>query len=63
MERDISAAEYKFRPSQWLLGGQIMFVAFGGMEISVGNFTLGGIGLAGVAGVMLNLILPQGASD
>jgi uracil permease len=38
----------------------------GGAEIPIGDFALGGIGLAGVVGVLLNLVLPRekaGAAD
>ena len=38
----------------------ILVFGIGGMSFSLGKFTLGGIGLAGVAGVVLNLILPGG---
>ncbi len=47
---DISSTEYRFRPSQWLIGGQMMFVAFGalvlvplltGLDPSVALFTAG----------------------
>jgi len=37
----------------------ILVFGIGGMTFSVGEFTLKGIGLAGVAGVILNLILPR----
>lgn len=36
----------------------ILVFGIGGMSFSVGKFALGGIGLAGVCGVLLNLILP-----
>jgi len=37
----------------------ILVLGIGGMQFSIGTFTLGGIGLAGVVGVVLNLILPR----
>ena len=37
----------------------ILVCGIGGMVISLGQFTLGGIGMAGILGVVLNLILPQ----
>jgi len=37
----------------------ILTVGIGGAEISQGNFSLAGIGLASVVGVVLNLILPK----
>jgi uracil permease len=36
----------------------IMVLGIGGMSFSAGAFTVKGIGLAGIAGVLLNLILP-----
>jgi uracil permease len=37
----------------------ILTIGIGGASISYGNFALAGIGLASVAGVLLNLILPK----
>lgn len=37
----------------------ILILGIGGAELSVGTFTIGGIGLSAVVGVLLNLILPQ----
>lgn len=36
----------------------ILVLGLGGMSISVGNFTMGGVGLAGMVGLLLNLLLP-----
>jgi uracil permease len=41
----------------------ILVFGIGGMTLSVGKFALGGIGLAGIAGVILNLILPKPKSS
>lgn len=41
----------------------ILVFGIGGMSFSLGKFTLGGIGLAGVCGVVLNLILPKGRRE
>ncbi|MBO5895087.1 MAG: uracil-xanthine permease [Alistipes sp.] len=38
----------------------ILILGIGGAEFSIGTFTIGGIGLAALVGVVLNLILPQG---
>ncbi|MCM2285126.1 MAG: uracil-xanthine permease family protein [Desulfobacula sp.] len=38
----------------------ILIFGIGGMSFSAGQFQLQGIGLAGILGVVLNLILPQG---
>ncbi len=37
----------------------ILVCGIGGMALSFGKFALGGIGLAGVLGVVLNLVLPK----
>ncbi|MDD4648815.1 MAG: uracil permease, partial [Desulfoplanes sp.] len=36
----------------------IVIFGVGGMAFSAGNFTVKGIGLAGIMGVFLNMILP-----
>jgi uracil permease len=38
----------------------IVIFGVGGMAFSAGQFTIQGIGLAGIIGVALNLILPGG---
>ena len=37
----------------------ILILGIGGAELTFGNFTIGGIGLSALVGVILNLILPQ----
>ena len=37
----------------------ILTLGIGGAELTFGNFTIGGIGLAALAGVILNLIIPK----
>lgn len=37
----------------------ILILGIGGAEFTVGTFTIGGIGLSAVVGVLLNLLLPQ----
>ena len=37
----------------------ILVFGIGGMSFSAGEFTIKGIGLAGLLGVILNLVLPQ----
>ena len=37
----------------------ILILGIGGAEFSIGTFTIGGIGLSAVVGVLLNIILPQ----
>ena len=41
----------------------ILILGIGGAEFSIGSFTIGGIGLSAVVGVMLNLILPQSKTE
>ena len=41
----------------------ILVCGIGGMVLSFGKFTLGGIGLAGIIGVVLNLVLPGKKSE
>lgn len=37
----------------------ILVLGIGGMEVSIGHFTFGGIGLAGLVGIVLNMVLPR----
>ena len=48
------------KPRNLIIISMILVLGIGGMEIPIGNFALGGIGLAGVVGVLLNLVLPRG---
>ncbi len=48
------------RPRNLIIASLILVGGIGGMTISVGTFCLSGIGLAGLAGVILNLVLPEG---
>lgn len=41
----------------------ILVFGIGGMSFTIKGFTLAGIGLAGITGVVLNLVLPRGSSD
>ena len=41
----------------------ILILGIGGAELTAGTFTIGGIGLSAVVGVVLNMILPHGKSD
>jgi uracil permease len=47
------------KPRNLIIISMILVLGIGGMQFSIGTFTLGGIGLAGVVGVVLNLILPR----
>ena len=41
----------------------ILILGIGGAELTVGTFTIGGIGLSAVVGVLLNLILPKSKTE
>ena len=49
-------------PRSLIVVSIILVFGIGGMQLSLGAFALGGIGLAGVVGVLLNLILPGRAA-
>ena len=51
----------KIRAGLWLSLIHILIIIFGvgGMTFNIGSFRLGGIGLAAVTGVLLNLFLPR----
>ena len=46
-------------PRNLIIVALILIFGIGGMSFSAGEFTLKGIGLAGILGVFLNLVLPQ----
>ena len=45
-----------------IIASLILTLGIGGAELTFGRFTIGGIGLAAVVGVLLNLILPRSKS-
>jgi uracil permease len=47
------------KPRNLIIISMILVLGIGGMQFSIGTFTLGGIGLAGIVGVVLNLLLPK----
>ena len=54
------------KPRNLIIISMIMVLGIGGAEIPIGDFALVGVGLAGVLGVLLNLVLPRekaGAAD
>ncbi len=54
------------KPRNLIIISMIMVLGIGGAEIPIGDFALVGVGLAGVVGVLLNLVLPRekaGAAD
>jgi uracil permease len=55
----VRAGEDLTEPRNLTIVALILVCGIGGMVISFGKFTLGGIGMAGILGVVLNLILPK----
>lgn len=54
----VRAQEDLTEPRNLAIISLIMVLGIGGMSFSAGAFTVKGIGLAGIAGVLLNLLLP-----
>jgi uracil permease len=54
----VRAGEDLLKPRNLAIVALILVLGMGGMTVSIGKFSLGGIGLAGMAGVLLNLVLP-----
>ncbi|EMG37668.1 uracil-xanthine permease [Desulfocurvibacter africanus PCS] len=54
----VRAGEDLMKPRNLAIAAIILVTGIGGMTVGIGKFSLGGIGLAGVAGVLLNLLLP-----
>ena len=60
----MSSRDDLLKPRNLVIVSMILVLGLGGMEIPIGNFALGGIGLAGIVGIALNLVLPtEAASD
>ncbi|MCP3953284.1 MAG: uracil-xanthine permease [Desulfobacterales bacterium] len=55
----VKAGEDLTQPRNLTIVALILVCGIGGMVLPFGKFTLGGIGLAGILGVVLNLVLPQ----
>jgi len=55
----VRAGDDLTKPRNLSIVALILVCGIGGMVLSIGKFTLGGIGLAGILGVVLNLVLPQ----
>lgn len=55
----VRAREDLLEARNMIIVALIIIFGVGGMQFSIGSFKLGGIGLAAVTGVLLNLILPQ----
>ena len=54
----VRARQNLMEPRNMIIVALIIIFGVGGMQFSIGSFTLGGIGLAAVTGVLLNLFLP-----
>jgi len=51
-------------PRNMIIASTILVIGIGGLSIPFGGgFTLAGIGLAGIVGVLLNIILPKGENN
>lgn len=46
-----------------IIASLILTLGIGGAEMTCGSITIGGIGLAALVGVILNLVLPQGKAE
>lgn len=55
----VRAGEDLVQPRNLAIVALIVVFGVGGMAVPLGTFHLGGIGLAGIVGVVLNLILPK----
>jgi uracil permease len=55
----VRAGEDLTEPRNLSIVALILVCGIGGMVLSFGKFTLGGIGMAGILGVVLNLVLPK----
>ncbi|MGD8367723.1 MAG: uracil-xanthine permease family protein [Desulfobacterales bacterium] len=59
----VRAGDDLTEPRNLAIVALILVFGIGGMSFSAGEFNLQGIGLAGIAGVVLNLILPRKKSE
>ncbi|NKB77017.1 MAG: uracil permease [Gammaproteobacteria bacterium] len=59
----VRAGDDLAQPRNLIIVSLILVFGIGGMSISMGDFSLSGIGLAAIAGIILNLILPRQAQE
>jgi uracil permease len=59
----VKAGQDLMEPRNLSIVALILVFGIGGMSISAGEFSLKGIGLAGILGVFLNLVLPKKKSE
>lgn len=55
----VQSQEDLMKPRTMTIAGIILIIPIGGLSIGAGDFALNGIGLGGIAGVFLNLVLPN----
>jgi uracil permease len=58
----VRAGDDLMEPRNLTIVALILVFGIGGMSFSIGKFTLAGIGLAGILGVVLNLVLPSSSN-
>ena len=56
----VRSGDNLMEPRNLAIVALILVLGIGGMTFNIGEFSLGGIGLAAIAGVVLNLLLPGG---
>jgi len=54
----VQSQEDLMKPRAMTIVGIILVIPIGGLSIGAGSFAIGGIGLAGIVGVLLNILLP-----
>lgn len=59
----VSAKDDLLNPRNMTIVGTIIVIAVGGLAFDAGNFAISGMGLAGLVGVVLNLILPMNSKE
>ena len=59
----VRAGKDLMEPRNMIIVALIIIFGVGGMQFSIGSFKLGGIGLAALTGVVLNLLLPKSRSQ
>lgn len=50
-------------PRNLIIVSIILVFGIGGMVLGIGEFSIRGIGLAAITGVLLNLVLPRGRTE
>ena len=50
------------KPRNLIIVSLILVVGIGDLSLNLGRFQMGGIGLAGIVGIVLNLLLPKKAA-